>query len=589
MTDKQQPAPERDDYDLAYKIVEQMGLGLEFRNCSCGQLPCARLRPIVDALAKREAEVRADLLQRVPDEKRLAEIRERQEVRRATMNAGHRFYQYTAFKDIDYLLSLLHEDMPRRWCRVHRREEFKYESLEHELAAPLLQQPPAATLAPLPFTVRDFVDKVWKLTNDRDGWSKLTLEGLTTAFLRTVTTQPTVASERCGVEPILLSTTSTARRVAEQIVADYQRYASPVDAIEQFLLDFHAARQQLKPRDIAIHAAVEIADALASAEHGWRNKPTRHEIQNIIAKHWGTAASEQCVNCGRIRETTPDVVPQVCEVDTPEIFCVFPATGATGEQEEAKTYREGFDDAARVARTLSNVATTPSTTTPDAAREAAAREIAKWIFWLESPLSSELDLENARHQVLSIISRHFPPAAPAPAGVEAAVNEIVDGLFQHATQLTPTIKGDSVGIASYSINYVTQKVTEAIRRHCATSAPTESGEVERLRMENELCHRAFETDDLLRIPEVGNLNALQIVKKLAELSNALTEARAKAIAECVETVQVLITRYEQGVEQSKDAYNFGRLEADARLETAKTIVAALESLAKGEGENGSTS
>src|ERR1051325_10290433 len=56
---RQQEAPERDDYALAYAIVEQMGLGFEFRNCSCGQLPCARLRPIVDALAKREAEVRA--------------------------------------------------------------------------------------------------------------------------------------------------------------------------------------------------------------------------------------------------------------------------------------------------------------------------------------------------------------------------------------------------------------------------------------------------------------------------------------------------------------------------------------------------
>jgi len=51
----------RDDYDLAYKIVDQMGFGFEFRNCRCGQLPCLRLKPIVDALAKREAEVRADL------------------------------------------------------------------------------------------------------------------------------------------------------------------------------------------------------------------------------------------------------------------------------------------------------------------------------------------------------------------------------------------------------------------------------------------------------------------------------------------------------------------------------------------------
>lgn len=62
MSEKKVEAPERKVYDLAYAIVEQMGLGLEFRNCRCGQFPCARLRPIVDALAKREAEVRADLL-----------------------------------------------------------------------------------------------------------------------------------------------------------------------------------------------------------------------------------------------------------------------------------------------------------------------------------------------------------------------------------------------------------------------------------------------------------------------------------------------------------------------------------------------
>lgn len=41
----------------------------------------------------------------------------------------------------------------------------------------------------------------------------------------------------------------------------------------------------IRSRDIAIRASVEIADALSSAESGWRNKPTRHEIQGIIAKH----------------------------------------------------------------------------------------------------------------------------------------------------------------------------------------------------------------------------------------------------------------------------------------------------------------
>jgi len=50
---------DKDDYDLAYAIMEEMGLGFKVRNCSCGQLPCLRLRPIADALAKRKAEVRA--------------------------------------------------------------------------------------------------------------------------------------------------------------------------------------------------------------------------------------------------------------------------------------------------------------------------------------------------------------------------------------------------------------------------------------------------------------------------------------------------------------------------------------------------
>lgn len=43
------PVPVLSD-DEAYRIVEEMGLGLTFRSCSCGQLPCARLRPLRDAL-----------------------------------------------------------------------------------------------------------------------------------------------------------------------------------------------------------------------------------------------------------------------------------------------------------------------------------------------------------------------------------------------------------------------------------------------------------------------------------------------------------------------------------------------------------
>ena len=100
----------------------------------------------------------------------------------------------------------------------------------------------------------------------------------------------------------------------------------------------------------------------------------------------------------------------------------------------------------------------------------------------------------------------------------------------------------------------------------------DAGEVERLRRELDTALR--------RVARFNDLNQSTYER--------LATTRASAIAECVEAVYVLITRYEQGVERSKDAYNFGRLEADARLETAKTIAAALESLSKGEGEDGPT-
>lgn len=36
--------------DLPYRIIEEMGLGITFRSCTCGQLPCARLQPLREAL-----------------------------------------------------------------------------------------------------------------------------------------------------------------------------------------------------------------------------------------------------------------------------------------------------------------------------------------------------------------------------------------------------------------------------------------------------------------------------------------------------------------------------------------------------------
>lgn len=93
-------------------------------------------------------------------------------------------------------------------------------------------------------------------------------------------------------------------------------------------------------------------------------------------------------------------------------------------------------------------------------------------------------------------------------------------------------------------------------------------EVERLGSENELCRRAFETDDLLRLPEVGNLNALQVVKKLAELSDRLATARADAIGECVNLARMMA---------AGETFETGR-------QKALNIAAALEQL-KGEGNS----
>lgn len=51
MNDDKPAIPTEADQTEAYRIVERMGMGYEFRMCSCGQLPCARLQPIATALA----------------------------------------------------------------------------------------------------------------------------------------------------------------------------------------------------------------------------------------------------------------------------------------------------------------------------------------------------------------------------------------------------------------------------------------------------------------------------------------------------------------------------------------------------------
>lgn len=59
--------------------------------------------------------------------------------------------------------------------------------------------------------------------------------------------------------------------------------------------------------------------------------------------------------------------------------------------------------------------------------------------------------------------------------------------------------------------------TEQMRALCATVRHLME-ENRRLEHHNQLCEKAFELDTAIRLPEVGNLNILQIVKKM----NALT-------------------------------------------------------------------
>jgi hypothetical protein len=148
------------------------------------------------------------------------------------------------------------------------------------------------------------------------------------------------------------------------------------------------------------------------------------------------------------------------------------------QQQPTSAYREGFDDAAAVARTMNNVAATTaaegqsrfnhhptcsrrsgtscSCRTPATAAGAqddteywrqltqeanernkkrdkpsttihsdAAREIAAWIFKLEAALTSETDLSVAQTQVELILSRHFPSTeATQAAGDDGEVGRL---------------------------------------------------------------------------------------------------------------------------------------------------------------------
>jgi len=75
----------------------------------------------------------------------------------------------------------------------------------------------------------------------------------------------------------------------------------------------------------------------------------------------------------------------------------------------------------------------------------------------------------------------------------------------------------------------------------------------------------------LKVPEVGDLNALKIVKKLAELGNKLSTARVDAIGEAIERLDVIVTDWHKyGMGDKADAGDY--------------LVTALEQL-KGEDQD----
>lgn len=51
--------------------------------------------------------------------------------------------------------------------------------------------------------------------------------------------------------------------------------------------------------------------------------------------------------------------------------------------------------------------------------------------------------------------------------------------------------------------------------------------VKHLRWQVDLCEKAFELDSALKLSEVGDLNALQIVRKMADLQSQLEQLRAE--------------------------------------------------------------
>lgn len=93
---------------------------------------------------------------------------------------------------------------------------------------------PAPSLAAQPFTVQSFVERVWKLTNDRYGWSRVQLEGLTTALVREFQT----ASLATAIEKVKAMLVTDRKKLTNEYIQP--TIAGSVHTLEQVLAELTA-------------------------------------------------------------------------------------------------------------------------------------------------------------------------------------------------------------------------------------------------------------------------------------------------------------------------------------------------------------
>lgn len=215
-----------------------------------------------------------------------------------------------------------------------------------------------------------------------------------------------------------------------------------------------------------------------------------------------------------------------------------------------------------------------------------------WDWWTKERDGQPLPQKD-RLLVHALVERAFwsavslpPPTAPAPAVVEAAIEEVAAYIDLFYTPLPDTDQNKSVG-----------DIRRIITEHCtaaATPEPSESGEW-RLWLWNE-----FEID-----MEVSNNDAraqlLERWKERNELEGHLrqkaTKARAEAITECVRSAkskadeyQATSQRWNDNAEREdrpefRDAALDDRNQCISKYQAMLTFAVELESLAKGEGES----